>query len=460
MAALASWEAWEAVPSDDDDDEEGSNTDDDDDDDDKGEASPPCCPGDDWSVSPRNCFSEDYDMDEKNRGLRLQLMGDGFLSIVNAIIRPPRCLYTLRDLGPTINFRLSRRSPVTVSRKDFALEHDVHTARGTLHLSEWTPDDFADYHSGGGGGGGGNPTTSPAVVVYTHGNAGSRLDVVNNGILEAVASRGFSLIAFDCAGSGMSQGSEYVSLGHFEQLDLQLVLRWLRRRDKGGGGGGGGRRNVALWGFSQGGAASLFCVGRKKKNDGDGGGGDGGGDDDDDDNNASEASVAGLVVDGAFASFKTLAKQHPMAQHIKGGPLALQVLYPFVRMRVKARSGLDVNDHLDVVASCKRAPADLPCFFVAAACDELVPATHGEAIFAAYRGEPKRRVLLEGPQHDHSSPRPRETLEEAMNFLEPLLRPGVSRDAAQALREKNIEDAAWGPSGNAAAAAKPLPKRP
>ena len=77
MAALASWEeAWEAVPSDDDDDEEGSNTDDDDDDDDKGEASPPCCPGDDWSVSPRNCFSEDYDMDEKNRGLRLQLMGE------------------------------------------------------------------------------------------------------------------------------------------------------------------------------------------------------------------------------------------------------------------------------------------------------------------------------------------------------------------------------------------------
>ena len=46
-----------------------------------------------------------------------QLMKAGYQDLVNAIIRPPRCAYTLQDLGPdAFDFR-----GLTILRSDFNL---------------------------------------------------------------------------------------------------------------------------------------------------------------------------------------------------------------------------------------------------------------------------------------------------------------------------------------------------
>jgi alpha/beta superfamily hydrolase len=54
-----------------------------------------------------------------------------------------------------------------------------------------------------------------------HGNSSSRLEALS--ALSLVLSLGATLLAFDFAGSGRSEG-EYVSLGEFEKDDLQVVL--------------------------------------------------------------------------------------------------------------------------------------------------------------------------------------------------------------------------------------------
>ena len=117
-------------------------------------------------------------------------------------------------------------------------------------------------------------------VIYCHGNSSCRIDVLHNGILvrrhmvparapyppatpnpsptpstprkqpttipppasvprqDCVASlRCVSVIAFDCSGSGRSDG-EYVTLGAHEQYDLEAVIEWALSR---------GRRRIAAW---------------------------------------------------------------------------------------------------------------------------------------------------------------------------------------------------------------------
>jgi hypothetical protein len=50
-------------------------------------------PSNEWFEHERNVFGVGYDMEEKNKGLRLRLLSDGYLSIVNAVLRPPRNIY-------------------------------------------------------------------------------------------------------------------------------------------------------------------------------------------------------------------------------------------------------------------------------------------------------------------------------------------------------------------------------
>ena len=473
----------------------------------------PSCPTDEWSTNPRNLFSENYDLNGNNQGLRLKLMSDGFLSLVQAIIRPPRCIYDLSDLGPSL-MRLQRG--VTITRNDTTIAHDEESgARGTLFVSEFTPTDFRDYDDGHA-----NKGEEPPVVVYMHGNAGARIDPLNNGVLLAVASRGFSLISFDCAGSGMSKGFEYVSLGWFERLDLRLVVKWARRNSK--------RRRVAIWGYSMGGAATILytaeeveravekaaklAMDKKANQDREalaverGGVEDrGGGEQEGGAEEEEEEGLAGLVVDSAFSSFKMLAKEHPVALQVRGGPFALRVLYPIVRMRVRARCGLDVND-LEIATAARRCGGAMPpAFFICCGGDEIVPPAHGEENYSNYGGPggdeegevgeeeeeeeeeegvaatPKeaqegrvdKRIVRLGPDHDHNSLRPQETLEEAMDMLEPLLRNirtqqeggggegddgGGQLAALRERRERRIEDARWGPP-DARGANKRLPRK-
>ena len=57
-------------------------------------------PRDEWFENDRNLFGPGYDHAAKNKGLRLRLASDGYYSLVQAILRPPRCPYSIGDLGP------------------------------------------------------------------------------------------------------------------------------------------------------------------------------------------------------------------------------------------------------------------------------------------------------------------------------------------------------------------------
>eukprot|EP00392_Amoebophrya_sp_AT5.2_P005616 g5625.t1 len=86
-------------------------------------------------------------------------------------------------------------------------------------------------------------------VIYLHGNASCRLEAKD--IWPEVFPLGFSLFAFDFAGSGGSDG-DFVSLGFHEKEDLRCVLQHLADCGEVG--------EVALWGRSMGAVTALaYC---------------------------------------------------------------------------------------------------------------------------------------------------------------------------------------------------------
>ena len=49
-------------------------------------------------------------------------------------------------------------------------------------------------------------------MVYLHGNSSCRVDATRTGVLETIGPLNAALVAFDFAGSGLSEG-DYVTLG-------------------------------------------------------------------------------------------------------------------------------------------------------------------------------------------------------------------------------------------------------
>ena len=90
------------------------------------------------------------------------------------------------------------------------------------------------------------------MLVYLHGNASARLEVVPSlsFLLGQVGVDG--VVGVDFTGSGKSDG-EYVSLGHYEQVDLDCLIQHLERvyGDSGGLGSGGMESDleIILWGY-------------------------------------------------------------------------------------------------------------------------------------------------------------------------------------------------------------------
>jgi alpha-beta hydrolase superfamily lysophospholipase len=85
------------------------------------------------------------------------------------------------------------------------------------------------------------------VIVYLHCFNGSRIESCK--FAEQVLRNGVAFCAFDFAGSGLSDG-EYVSLGHFEQEDVEIVVADLRTEKR--------FTEIALWGRSMGAVTALL----------------------------------------------------------------------------------------------------------------------------------------------------------------------------------------------------------
>ena len=113
-------------------------------------------------------------------------------SISNMILRPHRDIYDPQDLGPKLFFHLSK----VFRRSDLTLTN----SRGLkLQCSYFEPVNRI--------------IKKLPVVVYCHGNCGSRLDALD--IVEFCLPKEICCFIFDFCGSGLSEG-EYVTLGFYE----------------------------------------------------------------------------------------------------------------------------------------------------------------------------------------------------------------------------------------------------
>ena len=84
-------------------------------------------------------------------------------------------------------------------------------------------------------------------VIYCHGNSSSRIEAKE--LVTYLLPENITLFCFDFPGCGKSEG-EYISLGHYEQDEINVLVDFLRSARK--------VSTVALWGRSMGAATSLL----------------------------------------------------------------------------------------------------------------------------------------------------------------------------------------------------------
>jgi len=265
--------------------------------------------------------------------------------MVNAVIRPPRAEYALQDLGPA-DFRIQGRR---YHRKDL----QVRNARGlTLECSWWQPTDDR-------GPGGARP-----CVVYMHGNSSCRLEVLE--LLPVLLQMGVTVLAFDFAGCGVSEG-DTITLGYHERDDASAVIDHLRASEQ--------VSTIALWGRSMGAATALLHGHR-------------------------DPSIAAMVLDSPFADLEQLAREIVDRVPLRHKPAVLvNAVLRMLRSSARKRAGLDIYklkpiEHVDACF--------IPALFVAGADDQFISPHHAADIHGRYGGD-KNLVLVAG---SHNSRRP------------------------------------------------------
>lgn len=291
-----------------------------------------------------------------------QMAKEAYDSLVHAIIRPPRCSYETRHLGP-LQFEFCSK---VYQRTDLELRNP----RGMRVLcSHWEP--IAIHR----------PNPVLPCVIYMHGNSSARLEAIPQ--LAPVLSLGATLMALDFCGSGKSDG-DWVSLGAFEKDDLQTIIEHLRSA--------GTTSTIALWGRSMGAATSLLHGER-------------------------DPSIAGMVLDSSFSDLNILAEEM-VERGRKHGLFApgfvVAMAIRWIRSSVKKQAEFDIQDLSPIRHADK---CFIPALFVAAEDDEFVPKHHSEQIYKVYAGD-KSIIVVEG---DHNSIRPQFAYDSITNFLQTVL---------------------------------------
>jgi pimeloyl-ACP methyl ester carboxylesterase len=83
------------------------------------------------------------------------------------------------------------------------------------------------------------------TIIYCHGNAGNKIDVVE--IFDFLL-WDFNICSFDFSGAGHSEG-EYVTLGYLEKNDIKAVVEFLRNEFK--------IKKIIIYGRSMGAVSAL-----------------------------------------------------------------------------------------------------------------------------------------------------------------------------------------------------------
>ncbi|KAJ8609641.1 hypothetical protein CTAYLR_006288 [Chrysophaeum taylorii] len=337
-----------------------------------------------------------FGWDDKKFPKRAALPGF-YDALVSAVVRPPRFNYDSRLLGPS-SFRFGG---CRFHRDDVVLAN----RRGErIHVSRWRPDD---------------DLSSESCVVFVHANSASRAQCCH--YLSLVLSLGCALVAFDCAGSGLSDGS-LVTLGWREAHDLRVVLEWLKPK------------SVALWGQSMGAAAAIYYQGIAEQD---------------------WPRLDAVVLDSPYSDFSQLAthianERRALFAGFSLPTLVLDLLLSSLDASVQKKAGFSPLQKLSPLAHASR--CSVPALFVRARKDPLISQDHVEQLAKRYAG-PRTLALVEGT---HSSPRDLDARKFIGRFLERHLPIQDHRRLPPRAVERHLQSAPWlRPRPSAAAAAAP-----
>jgi len=288
------------------------------------------------------------------------MVKQGHTELVNAIVRPPRASYLPFQLGPE-RFAYGGRE---FQRTDFEL---VNPRGFSVKCSHWEPVE--------------RPSEELPCIIYMHGNSSARVEAVSS--LNMLLALGGSVVAFDFAGSGQSEG-DFVSLGFYERDDLGCLIDHLR-----------GERRVSmigLWGRSMGAATALMHVER-------------------------DPSIAAMILDSPFSNLTTLAEEmveKGKEQGIAVPSFVVKLAIRFIRSSVQSKAEFDIYD----IAPINHAErCFVPALFVAGDQDDFINPRHSQDIHDQYAGD-KNIVIVDG---DHNSPRPSFLHDSAFIFLQQYL---------------------------------------
>eukprot|EP01067_Filipodium_phascolosomae_P008928 Filipodium_phascolosomae@DN7847_c0_g1_i1.p1 len=284
-----------------------------------------------------------------------------YAELWRAIIRPPRDIYEIRELGAT-RFELESRK---YQRSDFVL---VNKRGQRLVCSHFEPVEDERI------------CECLPCVIYLHGNCSSRMEAL--GCLPSLLPQDITVVSFDFSGSGLSDG-EWVTLGWYEREDLEVVIHHLRENRRVGA--------IGLWGRSMGAATALLH--RDEATD-----------------------LAGYVLDSPFCSLRKLAEElvdnyvnFKIPRFLFGTALG------FIRTSIQSRAHFDINQLNPIDHVADKYP---PAMFIAANDDMFIRSHHAQELHDAFGGD-KRIMLVEG---DHNSIRSQVVMDSVATWFYNCLR--------------------------------------
>ena len=282
------------------------------------------------------------------------LFGGSYEDLWKAVIRPNRDEYKDEDLGPD-KFKINHKY---YKRTDFSI-----TNKRSLKLmcSFWEPfDEEREY-------------VRLPCVVYLHGNSSSRCEAVAE--IKYLLPLNITVFAFDFSGCGKSQG-EYISLGWYEREDVECAIEYLRKTNK--------VSTIGLWGRSMGAVTAIMYGDR-------------------------DPSIAGMVLDSAFASLKELIEEL-VKDRVNLPEFILNQATKLVKSTInkKAKFNLDEIEPKKYAVRCF-----IPALFCHAKDDTFVNQHHCKDLSDVYAGD-KNVVYVDG---NHNSPRPRYFRDSAAIFF-------------------------------------------
>lgn len=334
--------------------------------------------------------------------------------VIQMVIRPPRARYEIDALGPCefrvplsladlslngIASKSSSGSGKFAKREDFDVLNDRDL---TVRCSHWRL--FETRES----------TTALATpcLVYLHSNLGSRVDALR--VRDLALARGFSVLAFDFSGSGLSDGI-YVTMGWNEAKDLHAVLARVEDDPS--------VQDICVFAHSMGTFPAIVNVASRalhvqdkklcesleshmpallrSSNV-----------------NAMAKPIRGMVLDGAYATMETLTRELMESVQTEGfnipTPL-LKLACTVVEQSVKKRADVSIDKlrPIEFVRACS-----IPALFIAGTSDRYVAAHHSEQLAAQYAG-PALTMKVDG---EHYTERSESVYCEAVDFLYGALR--------------------------------------